>query len=318
MRVCAVVPCYKVSRQIVGVVSGLKDRVDHVFVVDDACPEQSGRVLLDALGEQNWLTLLYNVQNQGVGGAVKTGYLEAARQGYEIAIKVDGDGQMDPVHIPQLVAPILAGEADYTKGNRFFRPAYLHSMPRLRLLGNATLSFISKLSTGQWHIMDPTNGFTALHLGLLPWLPLDTIRQRFFFETDMLFTLGTIEAVVQDVPMPSRYGEEKSNLGIGASAWEFATGNLKLLGRRIFFRYFLRNFNLASVFLVMAIPSLLFGLFFGITAWSRSIESGTPATAGTIMVAALPVILGLQFLLGFLHYDLVDQPTKALWKRLGL
>ncbi len=317
MRTCAVIPAYKVKNHLVDVVVGVLAHVDHVFVVDDACPEGSGRYLLQSLPDSPQVTVIFHEGNLGVGGAVLTGYSKAREAGFELAVKVDGDGQMNPKYIPALLAPIASGAADYTKGNRFFRPSYLLDMPRARLAGNAALSFLAKVSTGQWHIMDPTNGFTAIHLGLLDWLPHDRIQKRFFFETDMLFWLGTVDAVIQDIPMPSLYGSEQSNLSVKSSLVEFSKGHLGLFFRRIFYSYFLRNFNMASVFLLCSLPCILFGAIFGATAWKTSVETGVPATAGTIMLAALPVIVGLQLLLGFLNFDMATQPRHALWKRLG-
>ncbi len=317
MKICAVVPAFKVIDHINEVVNGLRSYVEHVFVIDDCCPQHSGLHLLKGLENSKAVTVITLEKNLGVGGAVITGYFAAMEAGFDIAIKVDGDGQMDPQYIPRLISPIIAGEADYTKGNRFFDPDFLTAMPKGRLIGNAGLSFISKLSTGQWHIMDPNNGFTAIHTRLLPWLHLETIQKRYFFETDMLYRLSTIDAVVQDIPMPSVYGAEQSSLSVTVSLFEFSTRHTMLVFRRIFYTYFLRSFNLASVFLITSIPFILFGLVFGLTSWAKSIESGQPATAGTIMLAALPTIIGLQLLFGFLSFDMAARPTRAMWKKLG-
>src|SRR6185437_2743178 len=130
--------------------------------------------------------------------------------GADIVVKLDGDGQMDPMEIERLVTPIIAGRADYTKGNRFHELEFLRTMPRLRLLGNSLLSLVSKLASGYWDVMDPTNGFTAVHREALSLLPLDKIDRGYFFESDMLFRLYTVRAVVRDVPMPARYAGEPS------------------------------------------------------------------------------------------------------------
>lgn len=317
MKICAVVPAFKVIDHIVNVVSGLAPYVDHVFVVDDCCPQSSGKHLVDSSPGSKNFSVIFLKENLGVGGAVIAGYKAAKIAGYDIAVKVDGDGQMNPQYIPMLTAPIISGEADYVKGNRFFSPAYLSEMPPARLVGNAALSFISKLSTGQWHIMDPTNGYTALHLGILDWIQLERVQKRYFFETDMLFWLGTIDAIVQDTPMPSIYGTEKSNLSIRSSIFEFSVRHFSLFTRRIFFSYILRNFNLASVFLLCSLPSITFGVVFGLSVWAESIKSGIPATAGTIMLAALPTLTGLQLLFGFMSFDMVTRPSRALWKKIG-
>src|SRR5262249_39074317 len=153
-------------------------------------------------------------QNQGVGGAVMSGYRAAIADGMAVVVKVDGDGQMDGSLIPYFVAPIINGEADYTKGNRFFDLEQINQMPPMRLFGNAVLSLMTKLSSGYWNLFDPTNGFTAIHVDAARHLPFDKISKRYFFETDMLFRLNTINAVVVDVPMDASYGDEVSNLKI--------------------------------------------------------------------------------------------------------
>jgi len=292
--------------------------VDHVFVVDDACPDHSGEFLLNALGGTDpRLTVIRLSQNQGVGGAVMAGYSAAAERGYDVLVKVDGDGQMEPSLIPYLVAPVLVGEADYTKGNRFFDPESLTEMPLLRIVGNAGLSFLCKLSTGYWHVMDPTNGFTALHARVLPWLHMDKIERRYFFETDMLYRLGIVNAVVADVPMSARYGDEQSHLRAGTALFEFAYKHLTRLSKRIFYIYFLRGFSLGSVFLVASLPLMLGGSIFGLVEWYHSVQTGQVASAGTIMLAAMPTLVGIQLFLSFLALDMSSPSVKPLWQRVA-
>ncbi len=316
-KICAVVPAYKVTRHIVGVVQGLFDYVEHIFVVDDACPDQSGAHLLAALGADSRVTVITLPENQGVGGAVMTGYRAAAERGFQILVKVDGDGQMEPSFIPYLVDPLLLGDADYAKGNRFFDPEALKSMPTVRLLGNAGLSFLCKISTGYWHVMDPTNGFTALHAEVLPWLHLDKVEKRYFFETDLLYRLGLVNAAVVDVPMNAKYEDEESNLHVGTALFEFGWKHLNRLIKRIFYSYFLRGFSLGTVFLLSSIPLLIFGLGFGGWHWYLSLRTGQVASAGTIMLSALPTLVGLQLLLSFLSLDMSKPNQRPLWQRIG-
>ncbi|WP_269531316.1 glycosyltransferase family 2 protein [Chitinimonas sp. BJYL2] len=312
-RICAVVPAYKVHNFVVNVVNGLFDYVDHVFVVDDACPHASGHTVEQAFSGHPQVTVLRLPDNLGVGGAVMAGYKAAAEQGFEILIKVDGDGQMDPSFIPSLIAPIVAGEADYTKGNRFFEPDGLRSMPLVRLVGNAGLSFLTKLSTGYWQIMDPTNGFTAIHADVLPWIKLERVAQRYFFETDLLFRLGIVNAVVMDIPMPARYGDEVSNLRVGQALTDFSRKHAARIAKRITYQYFLRGFSLGSLCLALAMPLILFATLFGGYEWYRSITTGIPATAGSIMLAALPAMVGIQLLLSFFSLDMARHASKPLW-----
>lgn len=317
-RICAIVPAYKVTRHIVGVVQALFEQVEHVFVVDDACPDDSGAFLLRELGGADpRVTLIRLDQNQGVGGAVMAGYHAAAKNGFEVLVKVDGDGQITPSLIPFLVAPLLRGDADYAKGNRFFDPELLADMPLNRLLGNAGLSFLTKLSTGYWQVMDPTNGFTALQAHVLPWLHLQKVERRYFFESDMLFRLGLVNAVVADVPMAAKYADETSHLNVGTALFDFGAKHIVRIFKRLFYTYFLRNFSLGSVFLLASLPMILFGVTFGLLEWRASIQSGLPATAGTIMLAAMPTLVGIQLFLSFLGLDMSRQETTPLHRRVA-
>ena len=317
-RICAIVPAYKVTRHIVGVVAALFEHVEHVFVVDDACPDDSGAFLLRELGGPNpRLTVIRLDQNEGVGGAVMAGYRAAAEKGFEVLVKVDGDGQMDPSNIATLVAPLLLGQADYAKGNRFFDPESLTDMPLTRLLGNAGLSFLTKLSTGYWQLMDPTNGFTALHAHVLPWLHLQKIERRYFFETDMLFRLGLVNAVVEDVPMAAKYADETSHLSVSLAFFDFTFKHIARMFKRLFYTYFLRGFSLGSVFLIVSLPMILFGVSFGLFEWTISVQTGKPATAGTIMLAAMPTLVGIQLFLSFLSLDMSRAEARPLWKRVA-
>ena len=241
-----------------------------------------------------------------------TGYRHAIAAGADVIVKLDGDGQMDPALLPSFVAPVLAGEADYTKGNRFYDLRYISRMPRLRLFGNAVLSFMAKFSTGYWDIFDPTNGYTAISRRAAAMLPQDRISERYFFESDMLFRLGTFRAVVRDVPMDAEYGDEVSNLRIGGVLPEFLfkhTGNFL---KRIFYNYFLRDVSVASLELLCGLALLLFGVVYGGWHWWQSLSTGQTAATGVIMLAAMPVLIGLQLLLAFLAYDIASVPRHAL------
>jgi len=227
-------------------------------------------------------------------------------------VKVDGDGQMDPCLVPLFVAPIVKGQADYTKGNRFYDLAQVDRMPAMRLVGNALLSLVAKLSTGYWNLFDVTNGFTAIHAKVLRHLPMEKISERYFFETDLLFRLNTVRAVVVDIPMDARYGTEISNLKIHKILLEFAGKHLRNFSKRIFYNYFLRDMTVASLELVAGSGLLLFGLLFGAIHWARSIATGTAAPVGTIMLAALPTLVGLQLLLAFVAFDVANMPRRTI------
>jgi hypothetical protein len=190
-------------------------------------------------------------------------------------------------------------------------------MPVLRLVGNSLLSFASKLSSGYWNVFDPTNGFTAIHAEVLRRLPLDKLSKGWFFESDMLFRLNLLRAVVCDVPMSARYADEESSLVVRRVVGTFAAKHVANTAKRIFYGYYLRNFNIASIEILLGIPMIAFGVWVGVTRWIEGSLANTPATSGTVMLAALPLLVGIQLVLAFLSYDLQNVPRDVLHRRLG-
>lgn len=314
-KVAVVIPCYRVKAHVGSVIERIGSEIHKIYVIDDCCPDQSGRHV-EAQSQDPRVQVVYHDQNRGVGGATMTGYRKAIEDGATVIVKVDGDGQMDPQLLPFFIAPILNGEADYTKGNRFFDPDDVRSMPLVRLLGNSVLSFLSKLSSGYWLIFDPTNGYTAIHASVARALPLDKIDQRYFFESDMLFRLNLLRARVVDIPMRAIYGDENSSLSVFHSSFSFMAKHLANFGKRLFYTYFLRDFSVASLELVFSLMFILFGISFGMYQWYAGIQTGVPASSGTVMLSALPIILGIQLMLGFLSFDIANQPNSVIHRHL--
>ena len=183
-------------------------------------------------------------------------------------------------------------------------------MPTVRLLGNSGLSFLLKAASGYWTMLDPTNGYTAIHARALEKLELDRLDRRYFFESDLLIRLGTVSAVVVDVPMEARYADENSSLNIPRTMIEFPLKILRGLLRRLFLRYFIYDFNMASVYLMFSVPLLLFSFLFGIYQWIDSSQTGIPRPLGTIMVVIIPLILGFQMLLQAIAFDVASTPRR--------
>jgi len=313
-RIAAIVPAYKVTRHVLAVLAAMPAEVSRIFVVDDACPEGSGK-LVERECRDDRVRVVFLPQNLGVGGAVMAGYRAAIEDGCEVLVKIDGDGQMDPALLPVFVRPILAGEADYTKGNRFFDLERIRAMPKLRLFGNAVLSFMTKLSSGYWDVFDPTNGYTAIHANVARHLPFGSISSRYFFETDLLFRLNTLRAVVLDVPMDARYGDEVSNLRVRRIVGEFLWKHLRNATKRVFYNYYLRDLSLASVELPVGVLLLGFGGVFGIWNWIAYSNANQQAPTGTVILAALTALIGLQLLLAFLAHDIGTVPRQAIHGR---
>ena len=310
-KVGVVIPCFQETKQILNVIDGIGPEVNHIIVIDDACPDKTGEYVKTHCTDRR-VKVITHTQNTGVGGATMSGYKSAIKDGCEIIVKVDGDGQMDPSLIPALILPLQKGTADYVKGNRFYNLNGLAEMPRVRILGNLVLSFASKVSSGYWNIFDPTNGFTAVHLDTALNLPLEKIDDGFFFESDMLYHLYMLRAVVMDVPMSAKYGNEESSLNIRKIILSFTSKHCCNMIKRIFYSYFIRDFNISSIELILGKLLFLFGVVFGAITWYGSYTSGIPATAGTVILAALPIVLGSQLLIAFLNYDTKNIPIKPL------
>lgn len=308
-RISVIIPAYKVKDHILQVIGGIGSEVSRIYVVDDCCPDDSGEFVRRNCSD-NRVSIIRNEMNFGVGGAVMAGYRAAIADGADVIVKVDGDGQMDPSLILNFITPILAGEADYTKGNRFFDLEEIRVMPKVRLFGNAALSFMTKLSSGYWDLFDPTNGYTAIHADVARHLPFSKISNRYFFETDMLFRLSTLRAVVIDIPMDAKYCDEVSNLKVSMVLGEFLVKHVRNFLKRIFYNYYLRDLSLASIELPVGLMLLLAGTGFGLYHWFESAQEGVATTAGTVMLAALPILMGLQLVLAFLGADITSVPRR--------
>lgn len=310
--IAAVIPAYNVEQDLESVLRGLPPYIEHIIVVEDASPDASGEVAAAVAKNDGRIILVRHTKNQGVGGAMVSGFRKALELGAQVVVKLDGDGQMDPKHIPALVTPLIQGKADFVKGNRFRDFQALQQMPFVRRVGNLGLSFLTKAATGYWNIFDPTNGFFAVRAEVLDQLPLDKIDRRYFFETSMLANLYLLGALVMDVPIPARYGNETSNLSIRRALIEFPAKLLATFFRRILLKYYIYDFSMMSLYLMFGIPLLLFGGTFGAIKWIQYASRNIPAPTGTVMLPTLSVILGIQILLSAIEIDINSMPRKPL------
>lgn len=301
--ICVVIPAYRVSREIGGVISSIGNEITQILVIDDGCPENSGRLVEESYRDPR-IEVIFHLENLGVGAAMKTGYKRALEKGADIVVKLDGDGQMDSKAISKLIAPVELGAAGYSKGNRFYDVDGVRKMPKIRIMGNLVLSFFAKLSSGYWGVFDPNNGFTAINSRSLKALTIEKIDSGYFFESDMLFRLGLAGVKVIDVNIPARYGNEVSNLKISKVFFEFPIKHTRNFVKRIIYSYFLRDFNLASLQLVISCLLLVFGLTLGIQNWISGILVNEPTPPGTLIIVAISILSGIQFLTAFFSFDM--------------
>jgi dolichol-phosphate mannosyltransferase len=310
MIVSVVIPCYNVSRHIEKVISELPERITFIIAVNDCSKDDTEKVLTRLSIDNKKIIFIPHSINQGVGGAMITGYLKGIELNSDITIKIDGDGQMDPAYIDAMLEPLVSDKADFTKGNRFRDLNALRRMPLARRFGNLGLSFLIKSASGYWNIFDPNNGFTAIKNETLKNIDLNKIHKRYFFESSMLIELYHANAVVQDISMKARYGDEVSGLSATRSFFEFPPKLFVAFIKRILLKYFLFEFNIASLYILFGVPLFFIGLIYGLVNYIRYASSHLPAPTGTVVIPTLLITLGFQLLLSAANYDIGNYPQK--------
>ena len=302
--IAVVIPCYKVETHIQKVVAEIPDYVTSIILVNDASPDKTGEIIDKLATENPKITALHHSKNQGVGGAMITGFQEVVKQNYEVVIKIDGDGQMNIAYFEKMLQAVFEEKYNFVKGNRFFDRKMLRTMPAIRRLGNIGMGFLIKMASGYWNIFDPANGFFCIHTSVLKKIDFNRISKRFFFESSLLIELYYTGAKIKDIPMPAIYAEEKSNLSIWKTAFTFPPKLFKAFLRRIWLRYFIYDFNIGSLYIFFGIPLFFFGLIFGIIKWIHYANLHAPSPTGTIMVAVISLVLGFQMILAATQYDI--------------
>ena len=313
-KIAVIIPAYRAESTISKVINDIPDSVQWIIVVDDCSPDHTSKLVSDMTDSR--ILLIKHETNQGVGGAMWTGYLAALEVGANIIVKMDSDDQMDAKYLTKLTDPIIEGCADYTKGNRFLHLSHINSMPFIRRLGNISLSFLTKMATGYWNIFDPTNGYTAIHRDVINLFVENKINldRRYFFEINMLIELSLLRAVVTDIYIPARYDNEISSLSIPKILFEFPVKIIKGCLKRLLISYYVRDFGAFSLFLITGFIFVLFGGCFGLYNWIHNSMMQTPTLAGTVMVAVVPFILGVQLLLQALVLDIQNLPRISIHK----
>ncbi len=311
-KIAVVIPCYRVKAHIQALIESILHKVDSIYVVDDKCPESTGLFVEEKFAKENNVNVIFHDQNQGVGGAMISGYKAAIENNDDIVVKMDGDGQMDAQFLNRLINPILKEKADFCKANRFYDLIALDQMPWVRRIGNLGLSVLTKAASGNWHISDPTNGYIAISTQALKQLNLDALSKNYFFETSMLIQLNIIRAVIIDIPIPAKYDNEQSSLSIRKTLLTFPFKLTSGLFYRLFWRYFIYDINAVTIFLILGTIIFASGVSFGAYRWILGGIQGVVQTAGTVALAFLPTLLGFQMLLQAILLDVIDRPTQLI------
>lgn len=310
MIISVVIPCYNVAKHIAEVVNHVPGDIHHIILVNDCSKDDTECEILKLMQANDKIVYLKHEKNKGVGGAMITGFMKSLELNSDITIKLDGDNQMDTSYIPHLIKPIKEGRADVAKGNRFRDFRALKSMPAIRRFGNFGLSFLIKAASGYWNLFDPANGYLAYNKYTLENINYHRIHNRYFFESSMLIEMYYANSVIVDVPMKAKYGTEVSNLSVTRTLFEFPPKLFYALIRRVLLKYFLYDFNIASLYTIFGSILFISGSVYGLVGFLKYAGGPVGAPTGTVVIPTLLITLGVQFLLSAISYDINNFPKK--------
>jgi glycosyltransferase involved in cell wall biosynthesis len=306
-RIAAVVPAFNEEKLIGQTITTMPDIVDIIVVVDDHSSDRTAEVARATQDPR--LSVITHEVNTGVGGAVVTGHRAALDLGADVNVVMAGDAQMDPSYLPALLDPIVHEGYGFAKANRFFSTGSYHGMPKYRIFGNIVLSFLTKFASGYWHIFDPQNGYTATRRDVLQRLPLEQLAPRYSYENDVLINLNILRVPATDVPIPAVYGNEVSSIKLRRVGPEISNLLVKGLFRRFLWKYVVHSFSPVALFVIGGLLLTLFGTAVGI--WTIVETLGPPAaTAGSVILAVAPWLLGMQMLMYALMLDIQESPDR--------
>jgi len=302
--IAVVVPAYNEEHLIGHVIETMPDFVDYIVVVDDRSSDDTSKVVAQYAEKDKRVILIQHEKNQGVGGAIVTGYKWARDHEVDVSVVMAGDGQMDPADLPNIIGPVARGESDYTKGNRLVHGEAWKVMPRYRYLGNSVLSLLTKIASGYWHIADSQTGYTAISLRALQLLDLDSIYKRYGMPNDILIKLNELNMRVRDVPIRPVYNiGERSGIRLRKVLFTIPWLLFKGFFRRLWFKYVIQDFHPLVFFYLMGLTLAPSGLLFGLYLLYHRIMVG-PIEETSALFASFLFITGMQSLFFAMWFDM--------------
>jgi len=251
--ISVVVPAYNEEKLIAKTLNSIPALVDNIIVVNDASKDSTAQIVRRTAEEDGRIVLIEHEVNQGVGGAIITGYKKAIELEIDVTAVMAGDGQMDPNNLTDILEPVARGAVDYTKGNRLFQGDAWNMIPRYRYLGNSLLSLLTKIASGYWHIADSQTGYTAVSLNVLKKLNLDSIYKRYGMPNDMLIKLNQYDFRVRDVHVRPVYNiGEKSGIKLIKVIPKISWLLFKGFWKRLFFKYVIKDFHPLVFFYILS------------------------------------------------------------------
>ena len=307
-KVAIVVPAYNEEKLIGVTLSSIPNNVYRVYVVDDCSKDRTLEIMRECSEVDSRIEIIRHEKNRGVGAAIMSGYKKALEEKMDIAVVMAGDTQMDGSYLPNLLEPILVGEADYAKGNRLYSAEYRKGMSKWRWVGNAILTFLTKISSGYWQMMDPQNGYTAISRGALELIDLDSVYPKYGYCNDLLVKLNAYSMVMVDVRIPAVYGNEKSKIKYGSYIVKVSWLLLKNFFWRLKTKYLVLSFHPLILFYFFGLVVTPIGIFFGLhTIYYKYILQGALFIRGVLSM--LIFMIGMQSLLFAMLFDMQMDTT---------
>ena len=308
LETAVVIPCYNEEKMITQTIKKIPEYIDHIIAVNDASTDNTIGVLSKLKKQYSKLIIVDNKVNQGVGGALIAGYDYAIKNTKATAIGiVAGDDQFDSSYLKEMLADFIDQSADYVKASRFFHREAFKTMPKYRQFGNIFISLLTKFSTGYYSITDITNGCGWLRREIIEKVDFSIVEKRYDYETSMLTALSIANAKVIDHAVPAHYGDEKSTIKLIPTAWRNLKAVWKGFWRRIYYKYVLYGFHPVALFLFTGMFFLIISLLLAIFLLYVKLFAHQSPTAGSVMLAVLPFILGIQLTLTALTIDVSNE-----------
>lgn len=308
LETAVVIPCYNEEKMITQTIKKIPEYIDHIIAVNDASTDNTIGVLKKLKKQYSKLIIVDNKVNQGVGGALIAGYDYAVKNTKATAIGiVAGDDQFDSSYLKAMLDDFIDQSADYVKASRFFHREAFKTMPKYRQFGNIFISLLTKFSTGYYSITDITNGCGWLRREIIEKIDFSIVEKRYDYETSMLTALSIVNAKVIDHAVPAHYGDEKSTIKLIPTAWRNLKAVWKGFWRRIYYKYVLYGFHPVALFLFTGMFFLIISLLLAIFLLYVKLFAHQSPTAGSVMLAVLPFILGIQLTLTALTIDVSNE-----------
>ncbi|NPV63883.1 MAG: glycosyltransferase family 2 protein [Methanotrichaceae archaeon] len=304
-RIAVVVPAYNEELLIGETLSSLPSYVDKIYAVDDYSKDKTSDIILAFAFKDNRIMHIRHKENKGVGAAITSGYKQALSDGMDIVSVMAGDNQMDPNYLTRFLDPIIDGKADYTKGNRLITPGYRTGMSTWRFIGNSVLTFLTKLSSGYWHVIDPQNGYTAISRECLENLDLDSLYPRYGYCNNILTKMNVNDFRIMNISHPAKYGLEKSK--IRYSSYILRVSRLLLFDFlwRLKNKYIIRDFHPLVLFYFAGAILMTLGMFgAAYSLYYRLMQSGPLFDKDFLSLTTF--IFGVQFFLFAMLFDRIE------------